>query len=754
MYMLRSTRVLLLLAIVLILGAVGASWYRQRSALSRQAPKPPKSLPLDTAAEMSDWVYTKEQGGRITEVRARNFRQLNEPSRLELEKVEIRLFKPGGKSFDQIRSAHAQLDQATETLYSDGEVEITMGVPAEGAPKGRLMTIRSSGVSFDVKTGRATTEREASFAFDLGEGKAVGAVYDPNVRELIMKSQVGLHWRGADPKAKPMALEAGELTYRERDSLVLLPAWSRLTRDVTELSATDSVVTLEEGMIRKVEGKQARGSAAYPNRKLEYAADHLLMHLDAKGEVEKVVGSDNARAVSTSDAARTSTTADRVELEFDTAKGESTLKRALAMGHAFMESVPVPRKGVLPPESRRLRSEAILVEMRQGGREVAKVETHAPGHLEFLPNRPGQRHRTLDAERLSMEYGPENQVESFSAFKAATRTDPLPRQPGDKRPPDAPMLTWSDDLRAAFEPKTGQLSRLEQWTNFRYEQGDRQAIAQRAVLEQQRDSITLERNARIWDTSGSTAADRIALDQKSGDVTAEGNVVSIRLPEKKGNSSAVLSQEEPLNARAARMTTSEGNKKIHYEGDAIAWQGANRIWADSLDIDRVARRLTAHGNVRTQFLDQAGTPKAGPAAVFVRITASGLVYEEAGRVAHYTGGARLTRPGMNVNASEIRAWFNDGKSDSSLDRAFADGAVEVVRTEPGRTLTGTSEHAEYYAAEQKIILTKGDPTLVDSAHGYTKGRELTYWANNDKLLVNGVEKDPVRTLIRRRSSRE
>lgn len=748
---------MLLLAIVLIIGAVGASWYRQRSALSRQAPAPPKSLPLDTAAAMSDWCYTKDQGGRtIAEVCAHKFRQLNEPDRLELESVEMRLFKPDGKAFDRVRSASAQLDQTSERLYSDGEVEITMGVPVEGTPKGRLLTIRSSGVSFDVKTGRATTDREATFALDFGEGKAVGATYDPNLRELILKSQVELHWRGSKSKAKPMELQAGELTYREADSVVLLPSWSRLTREGTELKATDSVVTLEKGMIQKVEGKKATGSAVYPNRKLEYAADHLLMNFDSEGEIERLVGDNNAHLVSTSDAARTTADADRVELEFEATKSESWLKQALALGHGSMESVPVPRKGVPPSETRRLRSEAILIKMREGGREVASVETQAPGHMEFLPNRAGQRHRILNAERLSMQYGPDNQIESFSAFKAATRTDPLPRPPQDKRPPAPPMLTWSNDLRAAFDSKTGQLSRLEQWTDFRYEEGDRKARAHRAVLEEARDTITLEQTARIWDTNGSTAADRITLDQKSGDVLAEGNVVSMRVPEKKGTSSSVLSQEDPLNARAARMTTSERNRKIHYQGDVIAWQGANRIWADTLDIDRIDRRLTAHGNVRTQFLDQeknrpaAGAAKAKPAAVFIRITASDLDYVEADRLAHYTGGSHLTRPGMDVKASEIRAWFNDSKSDSSLDHAFADGAVEVVRSEPGRTLTGTSEHAEYFASEQKIVLIKGDPTLVDSAHGSTKGRELTYWADNDKLLVNGVEKDPVKTLIRRR----
>ncbi|MGC9970976.1 MAG: LPS export ABC transporter periplasmic protein LptC [Bryobacteraceae bacterium] len=749
--MLRSTRLLLLLAIVLILGAVGATYYRQRAALSRQAPPPPKSLPLDTAATASSWVYTKYDGQRlVAEVRAKDFRQLNEPSRLELDQVELRLIKPDGKRYDWIRSAKAQLDQAHDTLYSDGEVEITMGVPLEGPSRGRLLAIRSSGVSFDVKTGRATTSRQASFTFDLGDGQAVGAIYDPNLRELIMQSQIELHWRGAASRAKPMKLEAGDLIYRERDSVVLLNNWARLTRENTELNASGAVVTLKDGMIQKVDAQQARGAGRFPNRQLDYAADGLIMNFNADGEVEKITGDRNARLVSTSEATRTTITADRVDLDFAIVDGESTLSKALTTGHSLLESVPVPRQGVSPPESRLLRSEVILLTMRPGGREIAGVETHTPGHLEFLPNSPGQRHRTLDAERIQVAYGPANQIRSFGAYKAATHTDPEPRPPNDKRPPGAPVQTWSDDLAASFDPKTGQLARLEQWTNFRYQEGDRKASAHRAVLEEARNLISLEQAARVWDASGSTAADHILLDQKSGDVLAEGHVVSTRLPDQNGKSSSMLSHDEPLNATAGRMQTSERNRKIHYEGQTVAWQGANRIWADSLDIDRAGRRLSARGHVRTQFLDQPkdspGKSRAAPA--FANVESAALVYTEADRLAHYAGGAHLTRAGMDVKASEIRAYLNESGADSSLDRAYADGRVAILQ--PARNLTGTSEHAEYYAADQKVILSGGDPTLVDSVRGSTKGRVLTYWANDDKLLVNGTEKEPVKTRIKRR----
>ena len=50
------------------------------------------------------------------------------------------------------------------------------------------------------------------------------------------------------------------------------------------------------------------------------------------------------------------------------------------------------------------------------------------------------------------------------------------------------------------------------------------------------------------------------------------------------------------------------------------------------------------------------------------------------------------------------------------------------------------EHGEYYADDQKVILQGGDPLFVDSVKGQTRGKQLTWWANNDRLLINGADK--------------
>ena len=47
-----------------------------------------------------------------------------------------------------------------------------------------------------------------------------------------------------------------------------------------------------------------------------------------------------------------------------------------------------------------------------------------------------------------------------------------------------------------------------------------------------------------------------------------------------------------------------------------------------------------------------------------------------------------------------------------LNHAYGDGKVEIVDVNPERKRIGTSEHAEYYTDEAKVILTGGEPHLT------------------------------------------
>jgi lipopolysaccharide export system protein LptA len=353
----------------------------------------------------------------------------------------------------------------------------------------------------------------------------------------------------------------------------------------------------------------------------------------------------------------------------------------------------------------------------------------------------------------------------------------------DAKEDPPPALTWSKEMRAEFDPKTNQLAKLEQWNDFRYEEGTRKAKADRALLEQAQNIIHLTGSSRVWDPTGSTEGDTIVMDEKNGDFSAEGKVNSTRMPDKKkdeNSSGGLLSEDEPMHAKAKKMSSTDNNLQVRYEGNAIAWQGSDRLEADVIEIDRDNNIVKAHGHVVSQLLDKADSdskgakdkdkdpeakPKAakppetkqkkdtkpGAAPIFTIVKAPEMVYKDDDKLATYTGGVSLDRPNMKVKSEILRAFLRDTDDDSSsLDHAFADGKVDIVQTTLGRTRTGTSEHAEYYVDEAKVILEKGEPQLMDTVKGSTKGKKLTWFSDDDRLLVDGAEGEPAKSKLKRK----
>lgn len=739
----RHARGFILIVILAILVSVGYLYTSQREAQLGSAPAAPPSLPGNISTKADGWYWSKSDNNRtVVEVRAKEFQQNTQTQRFELQDVDLKLFHKDGNGYDAVKSARAEFDMASGTMFSEGDVEMRMGLQEGTAPSGRLMTIRSSGVQYDSKTGKVKTGRPASFQFDRGKGKCVGAEYDPTLRELRMFQQVELLWTGSSPGTKPMQVETGNLLYKELEAKVYLSPWSKLKRDTLTMDAGNAVVTLKEGVIDIVEAEKAKGVDQQPARRLEYEASSLFMQFDATGEVKSVRGQPDAHLVSTTATSQTDVRTDLLDLTFNPLPGGAQLLTAAAHGRSQIESRPAPG-AINPAETRVLKSDVILLHMRTGGDEIEKVETHSPGTLEFLPNRAGQRRRLLTGQRIAMDYGAENVLKSFRAVDVTTRTEGLAKN-------DPPAITSSKQLQADFDG-AGVMKRLEQSTNFRYEEGTRKAQSDKGILDYPKNEITLEGNAsRVWDDSGSTTADRIVIDQGKDTIDARGRVSSTRNPEKNAKKNSMLNGSEALQAKADRMTTSNHNQLIRYEGNALLWQGADRIEASTVEIDRRAGKLSAKGKVVSQFVENKKTAGKPDRQFFTVVRAPEMFYEDSLRLAIYYGGAVLNRDGLVVNGREIRAYLVETEGGTSLSRALADGDVRIVQTAPDRQRVGTSDHAEYYTAEEKIILREGQPTLTDSVKGVTRGRTLTYFANNDKLIVDSVASEPARSRLKQR----
>src|SRR5579875_3022052 len=590
----RRFPVLLAVAALCITAMVGYTYKlrleKVKSARTLPAPKIRNGYEAEAS---SGWQYRKDDpqtGKPVVRVNAKSFQATHDPSTFELQVLALRIYNKSGDSYTYVKTDRALFNEGSGLLKADGPVSIVMNVPSDKDAEskdeaGKRVRVTTSGVTYETKTGRATTDQPASFVFTQGDGRAVGADYDPNTKILHLKSQIALDWIGNGPQENKFHIETANLVYNEAEQKIYLSPWSKLQRQSTTIQAQNSVVVLQGGRLHQVDAEHPVGSDEREGRHTDYSAEHMTGFFDEDGNLVQMVGDKNARVVTNEPGSRTVLTGDHADLRFalqakvrngaDT--NDSVLHLVMADGHAVAESIPLPQPGVLIAETRILRSEHIELEMKPGGQEVREIRTPSQAQLEFKPNRAEQSHRFVNASHLRVVYGVSSYIDRFLAWNVSTHTDkPVSTvkssgsKDGQPAGPPAPALTWSDQMTAKFQPNTNQVATIEQAGNFRYEEGARKAWAKKAFLEQTINRITLTESARVLDDTGSAIADKIVMNQANGDMDAIGHVVSTHEPDpnqKPGTS--MLDDKQPMQAKADQMQTREHNTKVFYEGHAL-----------------------------------------------------------------------------------------------------------------------------------------------------------------------------------------
>lgn len=814
----RRLALLLPLAILVIAAALWGTYRLKVRKLNAAAPQTPPLLSTILTSAAENWQWAQNKNGKpMVQISAKSSRFLKDAGKLELEDVELKLYLKDGEHYDKVKSPKAVFSQSEGKMFSDGEVEITLNVPVKGIPPHQLTSIKTTGISFDSKTGKAENDKPASFTFENGKGTCVGVFYDPDVHELHMNAAVDIYLTGKGKRSKPMHVQSERLVYQEFASKIFLGPWSKLMRDNTVVDAGGSVINMKDNQIDTIDADHAHGVDSYPKRNLDYAADMLHLTYNDDGELDKMTGNGNAHLTSVSKGSATTVKANNVDLYFETENNENVLRRTLASGNAFVDAKPEPSPDGKLAETKIIHSETIELKMRKGGKELEEVATHVPSTLELVPNQPTQHHRVLHGAEMTILYGQQNQIQSFRSTKVTTDTDPLPPpppKPGQK--PKQQTLTVahtvSDFMTAEFDPKSSQMKRMKQWGHFSYEEGERHGVGDTAFLENDTNVMDIDKNARVSDANGSTNGEHIKLAQNTGDFDATGHVTTTRLPEAKKSASTMLDDDQPSQGAADHVWSGNKNRLIHYEGHAVVWQTSNRVQADRIDIDRDKKILVATGDVVSEFLDQdkkdqdkkddknktsppastrvdtspvaassaqamvvaakpsstadplSGIPIPVPPAslqkpgdkpvIYTVVHAPKMVYTDENRVADYSGGGIvLTRPNLSVKGNQLQAFLNpkDTTEDSRLNHMLADGNVEIWDKGIDRTRTSNGDHGEYYTADSRIVIRGNDAKMVDSKKGeITKALELTYFSDDDRLLVKGKPAEPVKSRLHRK----
>src|SRR5713226_1220183 len=189
----RKTRFALLVLLVAAIAVAVGAYYTTQQRNRRLAPPKPAPIPGYLNSISKNWSWSSSSEGRqMVVARAREYRQIKDSTRFELDDIELRIFSKTSDTCNLVRSQKAEFDQSSEKLYSEGEVTMVLGLPASGppVPGKRYVQIQTSGLTYDSKTSVSSTDRPVHFQLEQGEGRSTGAVYDPAKRYLWMKSDV------------------------------------------------------------------------------------------------------------------------------------------------------------------------------------------------------------------------------------------------------------------------------------------------------------------------------------------------------------------------------------------------------------------------------------------------------------------------------------------------------------------------------------------------------------------------------------
>ncbi|MGD0696236.1 MAG: LPS export ABC transporter periplasmic protein LptC [Terriglobia bacterium] len=766
------------LAVAILVVAV-AYWRSPERRARPVAPPPP--VPTNVNRQLSGYTYTRsEEGRRIFSIHANRTVAFNQSDSTVLEGVYVEVFGTSGARHDVLRTERCDYNPDSQEFFAAGKVSIQLNDLASDASAAGLASpwgggrrplpvfLETSKVSFKQEGSVAETTEPVKFRAANASGTAKGLSYLPRTGALELEKDVVLNLqpRGGPTPQPPVTLTASRLRFDKDKNEATLSGPIEIIQGTRRVSAGAGTILLEGGHrvsqawledgVHAVDKSEARS--------MDIGAQRIQAEFDpSDGHLKNLHGEGHVEGETRSAGRVSHLSAESFELAFAGMHPQPVNGRVSGNANLKVETLSracadtaSPAKGTSLSSGREeLAASEILFSFRPGKQTLQQAQTVGAGHLVLL-SAPDAGEREVFADPLVMDFDAHGQLRELRGQSHAKVIAHPPKQAKPGRPD---QVSTSDRLKANFDPATGALVSMEQVGDFQFTEGDRKASADQAIYNSQSQVMTLTGHPSARDPNTQVRADRVAIDLQKDTVEGWGHVQSTQWDTASppgGTKAPSKGPAIPTNVVAERVIAHRDTQVVHYEGHVRAWHGQDVVESPFLDIYNGARRLTASSGVLTSYIQAASTenPKGAASAGMrsenrpVTIRADGVDYSDADRKGAYRGHVELRTENSTLRADRMDVYSSRGATAeaSEVERAVAEGHVSVV--EPARRATG--DHAEYFAAQGKIVLTGGPPTVYDAANGFTSGRSLTLFLHDDTIFVDGGDQSP--TISKRRIS--
>jgi lipopolysaccharide export system protein LptA len=801
------------LLVLVIAGFLTYAHYRAHRFLAEL----PRKLGADIQQETNSFTWSQTVKGRtVFTLHAAKAIQ-HKDGKYTMRDVAISVYGRGqeeGKGVDRVDRIYGkefELDQAAGVVKAMGEVHLDLQAPpktADGAtaPVGtekvqqqdngpgheeelknaETIHVKTSGLVYLQKLGVAATDQEIEFEYNGLTGDAMGADYNADSGVLILHSAVKVS--GLD-HGRPILLTASRAELNRVNRKVLLSQAKFVTvngegkgegaRQTVEarqataflrpngsterlmgeggvrMTAGDgSQVTSQHGEmllseLSKPESIRMTGEVRYlakdESREARGEAEEARAVFDRLGQMEKTVltGSVHMKEqIAPANGAKMGSerdlTATTVEMALATdAKGKTWLRDAKANGNARLQ-VTGPEKDGKGIRTSSMKGNVLTAHFVQEGGRPRLDGVHGDGNT-ILEQKSGDGAvQTSSGDTLNVTFHRSASSKGTSAIEGREEIDNAVQQGNVIATRTVPV-------------KAGQAGAPE----------IDKATATKATYDGVAQRLTLSGSVELQNLDGALWADRIAMEQKTGDAAAEGSVKTSYRQGEKG---------ETLHVLADRADLKKATDTAIFYGSAgrlaRLWQGGSQIEAPMLQFERKQGRLTARGDrngsamaVRTVLVSAGSTtgegkPAASPKgdvqrkAAVVRIGSREVVYSEESHNAQFTGGVKVESADGTMTGQQATAYLQSapGRKDTTsaagqgflgggVERVVVQGAIQIEQA--GRRATG--DRLVYTAGDGTFVLTGTEaqpPRVIDATRGTITGSELRFRQQDASVVIS------------------
>jgi lipopolysaccharide export system protein LptA len=564
--------------------------------------------------------------------------------------------------------------------------------------------------------------------------EAIAKAASPDERDnKAAKRNAGSQSKSSKPPSKePTRIRSESALLEKKERRATFEGNALVTRAKDEMRAHRMTAYFDAG--NSVDRIEARGSSNLKQLdKAEISSPDMDFFFDPDShQLARAVAAGGAHTRSLGPAPMREARADSLEAAFVDGPLGNVVDTIRASGNALVQvhAPPAQPKGT----EREIKAAAISLRFYPDGRNVKTAEATGDAVMTVTPVHADDRadKKTIRSPQMNAEfYEDGNRISHFNA-SGGVRVE-IEALVADAHPL---RVTTSKTATADFLADSQDIEKVSQEGDFKYNEGDRNAVSERAHYDGQKEILNL-RGGRpmVWDAKSRTQADEIDFDRGTDETHARGDVRTTYYSNESTNDSTPFQNtKSPVFITAARADVRNAEGVAVYRENARGWQDDNFVKADRIELYKEDKRMVAIGNVdsalyRTKRESAPGNREEVPGFA----QADRMFYSDEARLVHYEGNVKARQGEDRIEGSKVDVYLMADSNE--VDHLNAEGSV--VLTQPGRR--GVGDKLVYTASDGRAVLTGKTARVDDVEQGSTMGSQLTFYSRDDRVFVENQQ---------------